>query len=152
MAVRVRPAQPRLHGALQAQADPPGRGGPRLRLGRSPHADHRRYAPAGIPPPGPSSPPDVGKPGERTLPFGRQILIERDDFTQDPPAGYQRLAPGRTVRLRHGYCITCDEVVEEGGEVVELRCSHLPGSVGQTPPHVKVSGLIHWVSAPAAVP
>ena len=101
---------------------------------------------------GPYFPPDVGKPGERTLPFGREILIDRDDFATDPRPGYQRLAPGRTVRLRHGYCITCDEVIEEGGEVVELRCSHIPGSVGQNPPDVKVSGVIHWVSAPQAVP
>ncbi|MGH9038313.1 MAG: glutamine--tRNA ligase/YqeY domain fusion protein, partial [Acidimicrobiia bacterium] len=56
------------------------------------------------------------------------------------------------VRLRHGYCISCDEVVEEGGEVVELRAHHLPGSVGSKPPDVKVSGVIHWVSAPHAVP
>jgi glutaminyl-tRNA synthetase len=101
---------------------------------------------------GPYFPPDVGKPGERTLPFSRHLLIERDDFALDPPPGYQRLAPGRTVRLRHGYCITCDEVVEEDGEIVELRCSHLPGSVGQNPEGVKVSGVIHWVSEPHAVP
>ena len=61
----------------------------------------------------PYFPADVGKPGERTLPFGRELWIDRDDFALDPPAGYQRLAPGRTVRLRHGYCITCDEVVED---------------------------------------
>jgi glutaminyl-tRNA synthetase len=91
-------------------------------------------------------------PGERSLPFGRQILIDRDDFALDPPAGYQRLGPGRTVRLRHGYCITCDEVVEHGGEVVELLCHHVPDSVGKAPPGVKVWGVIHWVSAEHAVP
>ena len=79
----------------------------------------------------PFFPADVGQAGERTLPFGRELWIDRDDFALDPPAGFQRLAPGRTVRLRHGYCITCDEVVEEGGEVVELRGHHVPGSVGQ---------------------
>jgi len=100
----------------------------------------------------PYFPPDVGKPGERSLPFGREILIEREDFAADPPAGFQRLAPGRTVRLRHGYCITCDEVVEEGGEVVGLLAHHVPGSVGTNPPEVKVSGVIHWVSAAHAVP
>ncbi len=63
----------------------------------------------------PYFPPDVGKPGERTIPLERQILIERDDFAVDPPPGYQRLAPGRTVRLRYGPCITCDEVVTEDG-------------------------------------
>jgi glutaminyl-tRNA synthetase len=96
---------------------------------------------------GPYFPPDVGKPGQRTIPFERKILIERADFSLDPPAGYQRLAPGRTVRLRHGPCITCDEVVTEGGDVVELRCHHLAGSVGTNPPGVKVWGVIHWVPA-----
>jgi glutaminyl-tRNA synthetase len=101
---------------------------------------------------GPYFPADIGKPGERMLPFGRDILIDRDDFSPDPPAGYQRLAPGRTVRLRHGYCITCDEVVERDGEVVELRASHVPDSVGKTPAGVQVSGVVHWVSAAHAVP
>ncbi|MCA1692739.1 MAG: glutamine--tRNA ligase/YqeY domain fusion protein [Actinobacteria bacterium] len=101
---------------------------------------------------GPYFPPDVGKPGERALPFGREILIDSDDFALDPPAGYQRLAPGRTVRLRHGYCITCEEVIERDGEVVELRCRHVPDSVGRTPPDVEVWGVIQWVSAGHAVP
>ena len=101
---------------------------------------------------GPYFPPDVGKPGERTVPFRRQILIDHDDFALEPPAGFQRLAPGRTVRLRHGYCITCEEVVEEGGEVIELRCRHVPESVGRTPPGDKVWGVVHWVSAADAVP
>jgi glutaminyl-tRNA synthetase len=101
---------------------------------------------------GPYFPADVGKPGERTLPFGREILIDRDDFALDPPAGYQRLAPGRTVRLRHGYCVTCDEVVEEHGEVVELRGHHVPDSLGKNPPDTKVWGVIHWVAAAGAVP
>jgi len=105
---------------------------------------------------GPYFPPDVGRSpgsghagqaGSRVVPFSRDLLIDRDDFMADPPAGYQRLAPGRTVRLRHGYCITCDEVVERDGEVVELRCTHVPDPSG-----VKVSGVIQWVSAPHAVP
>ncbi|HEV2758536.1 MAG TPA: glutamine--tRNA ligase/YqeY domain fusion protein [Acidimicrobiales bacterium] len=100
---------------------------------------------------GPYFPADVGKPGERTLPFGRKILIDRHDFALDPPPGYQRLAPGRTVRLRHGYCITCEDVVEEGGEVVEVRARHIPDSVGKKPAGVDVSGVIHWVSATQAV-
>jgi glutaminyl-tRNA synthetase len=100
----------------------------------------------------PYFPPDVGKPGERTVPFGREILIERDDFAFDPPAGYQRLAPGRTVRLRHGYCITCEEVVEERGEVVEVRARHIPDTVGKKPPGISVSGVVHWVSAAHALP
>ena len=102
---------------------------------------------------GPYFPPDVGKPGERRLPFTRELFIDRDDFSVEPPPGFQRLAPGRTVRLRHGYCITCDEVVTDvAGDVVELRVSHIPGSVGATPEGVKVSGVIHWVSAPESIP
>ncbi len=100
----------------------------------------------------PYFPADVGQPGERSLPFGRALWIDRDDFALDPPAGYQRLAPGRTVRLRHGYCITCDEVVEDGGEVVELRCHHVPDTVGHNPPDLKVWGVVHWVAAAQAVP
>ena len=101
---------------------------------------------------GPSFPADVGKPGQRQVPFGREVLIDRGDFTLDPPAGYQRLAPGRTVRLRHGYCITCEDVVEEGGEVVEVRARHIPDTVGKQPAGISVSGVIHWVSAALAVP
>ncbi len=101
---------------------------------------------------GPYFPPDVGKPGQRTIPFERQILIERDDFSLDPPAGYQRLAPGRTVRLRHGPCITYDEIVTEGEDVVELRCHHVADSVGKNPPGVKVWGVIHWVPADKSIP
>jgi glutaminyl-tRNA synthetase len=100
----------------------------------------------------PYFPPDVGKPGERTIPFGRHIFIDHDDFSIDPPAGYQRLAPGRTIRLRYGPCITCDEVVTEAGEVVALRCHHVPDSVGKNPPGIKVSGVIHWVPAADSVP
>ena len=101
---------------------------------------------------GASFPADVGKPGTREVPFGREILIDRDDFSLDPPAGYQRLAPGRTVRLRHGYCITCEDVVTEDGEVVEVRARHIPDTVGKQPAGVTVSGVIHWVSVAHAVP
>ncbi len=101
---------------------------------------------------GPYFPPDVGKPGERSIPLERQILIEQDDFVFEPPPGYQRLSPGRTVRLRHGPCITCDEVVTERGEAVEVRCHHVPDSVGKNPVGVKVSGVIHWVPATLSVP
>ena len=101
----------------------------------------------------PYFPADVGKPGERTVPFSGTVLIDRDDFSLEPPAGYQRLAPGRTVRLRHGYCITCDEVVTgDDGAVVGLRASHIPGTVGVNPEGVKVSGVVHWVSAAEALP
>ncbi len=97
-------------------------------------------------------PPDVDKPGERAIPFERHILIERDDFREDPPAGYLRLAPGRTVRLRYGPCITCDEVIRADGQIVEIRCHHIPDSVGKNPPDVKISGVIHWVPAGDSVP
>ena len=101
----------------------------------------------------PYFPPDVNKPGERVVPFTRELFVDRDDFSLDPPAGWQRLAPGRTVRLRHGYCVTCDGVVTgEDGEVVGLEVSHIPGSVGAAPEGVKVSGVIHWVSAPGSIP
>jgi glutaminyl-tRNA synthetase len=100
----------------------------------------------------PYFPPDVGKPGERTVPFGRRILIDRDDFSLEPPPGYQRLAPGRTVRLRYGPCITCDEVVSENGQVVEVRCHHVPDSIGTNPPGIKIAGVIHWVPAAPSVP
>jgi glutaminyl-tRNA synthetase len=97
-------------------------------------------------------PPDIGKPGVRAIPLEGQILIEQDDFMIDPPAGYQRLAPGRTVRLRYGPCITCDEVVREKGKVVELRCHQVPDSIGKNPPGIKVSGVIHWAPAARSVP
>ncbi|HUR22979.1 MAG TPA: glutamine--tRNA ligase/YqeY domain fusion protein, partial [Acidimicrobiales bacterium] len=100
---------------------------------------------------GPYFPADVGKPGSRPVPFAGEILIDRDDFSVDPPPGWQRLAPGRTVRLRHGYCITCEGVISEGGEVIGLRASHVPDSVGKRPAGVTVSGVIHWVSAAHAV-
>ncbi len=100
----------------------------------------------------PYFPTDIGKPGARMVPFARELLIDRDDFMVEPAKDYQRLAPGRTVRLRHGYAITCDEVVRDAsGEVVELRCSHLSGSVGSNPPDLKIWGVIHWVSARHAV-
>jgi glutaminyl-tRNA synthetase len=101
---------------------------------------------------GPYFPADVGKPGERTIPLARQILIDRDDFSLDPPARYQRLAPGRTVRLRYGPCITCDEVVLDGEEVGEICCHHVPDSIGRNPPGVKVSGVIHWVPDARSLP
>jgi glutaminyl-tRNA synthetase len=103
----------------------------------------------------PYFPPDIGKPGSRPVPIGRALWIERDDFAEEPAKGYLRLAPGRTVRLRYGYCITCDEVVRDpSGEIVELRCTHHPETLGGVTPADgrKVWGVIHWVSAAQAVP
>ncbi len=98
-------------------------------------------------------PHDVPKEGARSVPFGRTLYIERSDFAEDPPKGYYRLAPGREVRLRYAYYITCDEVVrDETGAVVKLRCSYDPQSRGgSSPDGRKVRGTIHWVSAAHAV-
>src|SRR5262249_43222257 len=87
--------------------------------------------------------------GTRPIRFGREIFIERDDFMEDPPKGFYRLAPGREVRLRYAYFITCREVVKDaGGEVVELRCTYDPATRGgNAPDGRKVRGTIHWVSA-----
>ncbi len=100
-------------------------------------------------------PHDVPKQGSRKLPFSRESYIERDDFMQDPPKKYFRLAPGREVRLRHAYIIKCDEVVKdpETGEVTELRCTYDPETLHGPPADGrKVKGTIHWVSAAHALP
>ena len=91
--------------------------------------------------------------GARRVPFGRELWIERDDFLEDPPKKYFRLAPGREVRLRWGYVVRCEEVVKDAaGEVVELRCTHDPATRGGgTPDGRRVQGTIHWVSAAHAV-
>jgi len=92
--------------------------------------------------------------GHRTVPFSRVIYIERDDFMEDPPKGFFRLAPGREVRLKGAYYIACQEVVKDPqtGEIVELRCTYDPESRGGTTPDGrKVRGTLHWVSAAHAV-
>ena len=91
--------------------------------------------------------------GARKVPFSRELYIERGDFMEDPPKKFFRLAPGREVRLRYGYFITCTDVVkDEAGEVVELRCTYDPKTRGgQSPDGRKVKGTIHWVSARHAV-
>ena len=92
--------------------------------------------------------------GSRMVPFGREIFIEADDFLEDPPKKFFRLGPGREVRLRYAYLITCQEVVKnEAGEVVALRCTYDPASRGGSAPDGrKVKGTIHWVSARHGVP
>ncbi|MFN0180786.1 MAG: glutamine--tRNA ligase/YqeY domain fusion protein [Gemmatimonadales bacterium] len=94
-------------------------------------------------------PHDVPKTGSRPVPFSRELYIEREDFMEDPPKKFFRLAPGREVRLRYGYFITCQEVVKDDrGEIVELRCSYDPATRGgDSPDGRKVQGTIHWVSA-----
>jgi glutaminyl-tRNA synthetase len=98
-------------------------------------------------------PHDVPKTGSRQIPFSRELFIERDDFMEDPPKKFFRLAPGREVRLRYGYFVTCTEVVKDAtGAVVELRCTYDPATKGgDAPDGRKVQGTIHWVSAPHAL-
>lgn len=100
-------------------------------------------------------PHDVPKQGSRKVPFCREVYIEREDFLENPPKDFYRLAPGRTVRLRYGYCITCNKVVKDDktGDVVALHCtydSQTRGGVAPAGP--KVKGIIHWVSALHGVP
>lgn len=87
--------------------------------------------------------------GTRKLPFSRELYIERDDFMLNPPKKFFRLAPGREVRLRYGYLVTCSDVVtDENGAIVELRCTYDPQTRGgQAPDGRRVRGTIHWVSA-----
>ncbi len=93
--------------------------------------------------------------GTRQVPFSRTLYIEREDFMEDPPKKYFRLAPGREVRLRYAYFITCTEVIKDprSGEVVELRCTYDPATRGgDAPDGRKVKATLHWVSAEHAVP
>ena len=91
--------------------------------------------------------------GKRKVPFSRELYIERDDFREDPPKKYFRLAPGREVRLRYAYYITCvDFVKDESGEVTEIHCTYDPQTRGgYSPDGRRVKGTIHWVSAPHAL-
>lgn len=92
--------------------------------------------------------------GTRTLPFSREIYIEQEDFMEQPPKKFFRLAPGQEVRLRYAYFIRCDKVVkdEKSGEIKELHCSYDPATIGGSAPDGrKVKGTIHWVSAAQAV-
>jgi glutaminyl-tRNA synthetase len=92
--------------------------------------------------------------GSRTLPFARELYIERDDFLEDPPAKFFRLAPGREVRLRYAYFVTCTEVVKDAaGEIVELRCAYDPATRGgDAPDGRRPKATLHWLSAAHAVP
>jgi glutaminyl-tRNA synthetase len=98
--------------------------------------------------------PEDATAGTRHIPFGRELYIERDDFLEDPPKGFYRLAPGREVRLRYAYFVTCREVVKDAaGEIVELRCAYDPATRGgNAPDGRKVRGTIHWVAASQAIP
>ena len=100
-----------------------------------------------------NNPQDKDSTETRIVPFSREIYIERDDFLENAPSKFFRLAPGREVRLFKAYYITCADVVkDEAGNIVELRCTYDPESRGGvTPDGRKVKGTIHWVSAPHAV-
>ena len=97
--------------------------------------------------------PEADEATYRTVPFSREIYIERDDFMEEPPRKFFRLAPGREVRLKHAYFITCREIVrDEKGEVVELRCTYDPETRGgDAPDGRKVKGTLHWVSSQHAL-
>jgi glutaminyl-tRNA synthetase len=91
--------------------------------------------------------------GTRKVPFTREIYIERQDFMEDPPRKFFRLAPGREVRLRYAYFVTCTDVIKDAaGEILELRCSYDPATRGGAAPDGrKVKGTLHWVSADHAL-
>jgi glutaminyl-tRNA synthetase len=91
--------------------------------------------------------------GTREVPFSREIYIEADDFREDPPKKFFRLAPGREVRLRNAYFVTCTRVVKDAsGAIIELRCTYDPATRGgDAPDGRKVKATLHWVSAAHAV-
>jgi len=97
--------------------------------------------------------PEDASAGTRKVPFGRELYIERDDFMEEPPKKFFRLAPGREVRLRNAYFVTCREVVKDAsGKVVELRCTYDPATRGgDAPDGRKVKATLHWVSAAHAI-
>ncbi|GAB2788829.1 glutamine--tRNA ligase/YqeY domain fusion protein [Rhabdobacter roseus] len=92
--------------------------------------------------------------GSREVPFTRELYIEREDFMENPPKKYFRLAPGQQVRLKSAYIITCDEVLKDAnGDVTEVHCSYVENSKsGQDTSGINVKGTLHWVSATQAVP
>ena len=92
--------------------------------------------------------------GIRQVPFSRELFIERDDFMENPPKKFFRLAPGREVRLRYAYFITCTDVIRDAdGEITELRCTYDPATRGgDSPDGRKVKATLHWVSAAHAIP
>ena len=91
--------------------------------------------------------------GTRRLPFSREFYIERDDFREDPPRKFHRMSPGKEVRLRYAYLVTCTEAIKDAsGQVVELRCTYDPETRGgDAPDGRRVRGTLHWVSAAYAV-
>ncbi|MBI3479252.1 MAG: glutamine--tRNA ligase/YqeY domain fusion protein [Nitrosomonadales bacterium] len=97
--------------------------------------------------------PNIPALGKRVVPFGKEIWIEADDFSANPPSGWQRLTVGGEVRLRYSYVMRCDGVVKDAaGNVVELRCSIDADTLGKNPQGRKVKGVIHWLSCAVALP
>jgi glutaminyl-tRNA synthetase len=98
--------------------------------------------------------PEDSAAGTRKVPFSRELWIESDDFMEDPPSKFFRLAPGREVRLRYGYFVTCNEVVKDSrGEIVELRCTYDPETRGgDAPDGRRPKATLHWLSALHALP
>ncbi|RYF93631.1 MAG: glutamine--tRNA ligase/YqeY domain fusion protein, partial [Chitinophagaceae bacterium] len=97
--------------------------------------------------------PEKPETGEREIPFSAELYIEREDFMENPPKKYFRLAPGQVVRLKSAYIIRCDEVIKDNaGQVIELRCSYIPESKsGEDTSGIHVKGTLHWVSVKHAV-
>ena len=96
--------------------------------------------------------PEDPESGKRKVPFSRVLYIERGDFREDPPKKFQRLAPGREVRLKRAYLITCEDVVkDEHGEIVELRCTYDPETKGGVTPDGRYVRTLHWVSSEHAL-
>ena len=93
--------------------------------------------------------PEDSSMGSRKVPFSKELYIERNDFMEDPPKKYFRLSPGREVRLRYGYYITCTDVVKDpDGNIIEIHCTYDPKTRGgSSPDGRRVKGTIHWVSA-----
>ena len=91
--------------------------------------------------------------GKREMPFSREIYIEQEDFMENPPKKYFRLAPGQMVRLKSAYIIRCEEVIKDtDGKITELRCTYIPESKsGSDTSGIHVKGTLHWVSAPQAI-
>ena len=98
--------------------------------------------------------PEDASAGTRKVPFTRELWIERDDFMEDPPKKFFRLAPGREVRLRYAYFVTCNEVVRDAaGEILELRCTYDPATRGgDSPDGRRPKATLHWISAEHAIP
>lgn len=92
--------------------------------------------------------------GQRTIPFSRELYIDRNDFCENPAADYKRLSPDVEVRLRHSYVIRCHQVLKDPhtGDILALHCTYDENTLGKNPEGRKVKGVIHWVSAPHAIP